>query len=261
MGTDTAGVDEEIEAIRQSLALDQHRVEEPFFRKRYRTPILLAIAIAMFNQLSGINALLYYSKAIFLMAGAGTRLAMLNTVLLGLTNLVVTVLGMALIDRIGRRKLMLIGSIGYIVSLSAAAWTLYAYAPAFRAVAMAIGADRQEIPASAVSAVGIGGIVVLASLILFIVSHAIGQGTVIWVFIGEVFPNRVRAGTRVGQFDSLDHGLRDYLDFSRDRRPLPRARLRLLRRHDGAATALGALGDAQTKGVPLEEIQKRLGIE
>ena len=118
LGTDAdGGVEQEIQAIQASLALDHHRVEEPFFRRQYRKPILLAVAIAMFNQLSGVNALWYYAPAIFRMAGASHGHAMLQPVILGLVNLMVTMVGLMLIDRIGRRKLMLAGSIGYIVSL------------------------------------------------------------------------------------------------------------------------------------------------
>ena len=97
-------------------------MNEPFFRAAYAKPILLAIAIAMFNQLSGINALMYYAPHIFSMAGAGASSALLQTVAVGGTNLIFTMAALLIIDHFGRRRLMLVGSIGYIVSLSATAW-------------------------------------------------------------------------------------------------------------------------------------------
>ena len=195
LGGDTEDVAAEVEAIRTSLALEHHRVEEPLFRRQYRKPILLAVAIAMFNQLSGVNALWYYTPAIFKMAGAGAREAMLLPVVLGVVNLIFTMLGLALIDRYGRRKLMLAGSIGYIASLGSTAWAFYTYGGAFTAAMQAIE-SHAEVPSDVALAAGTGGIVVLASLVLFVVSHAFGQGTVIWVFISEIFPNRVRARGR-----------------------------------------------------------------
>ena len=262
LGTDADGnVDEEIEVIRASLALDHHRVEEPFFRRQYRKPILLAVAIAMFNQLSGVNAIWYYAPAIFRMAGAGPRAAMLEPVILGLVNLVVTMLALTLIDRIGRRKLMLAGSIGYIFSLGTAAWAFYAYGGAFTAAVKAIEA-KAEIPASVAAAAGTGGMVVMASLIVFVVAHAFGQGTVIWVFISEIFPNRVRArGQALGSFTHWILAAAISWTF-----PIIAAR------SGGhafafycAMTVLQLLWVLwlmpETKGVPLEEIQKKLGIE
>ena len=261
LGTDSGDASAEVETIRASLALDHHRVEEPFFQRQYSKPILLAVAIAMFNQLSGVNAMWFYAPAIFRMAGASAEAAMLQPVILSLVNLVVTMLALGLIDHLGRRKLMLAGSIGYIVSLGSAAWAFYRYGDAFNAAAQAIEAGA-EIPASAASAVGFGGIVVMVSLVVFVVAHAFGQGTVIWVFISEIFPNRVRArGQALGSFthwfmaaviswtfpmiaaQSCGHAFAFYC----------------------AMTVLQLLWVLwlmpETKGVPLEEIQKRLGIE
>jgi sugar porter (SP) family MFS transporter len=262
LGTDAdGGVDQEIEAIQASLALDYHRVEEPFFRRQYRKPILLAVAIAMFNQLSGVNALWYYAPAIFRMAGASQRAAMLQPVILGLVNLVVTMLALMLIDRIGRRKLMLAGSIGYIVSLGAAAWAFYAYHGAFTDAMNAITA-KTEIPSQVAAAAATGGMVVMASLVVFVVAHAFGQGTVIWVFISEIFPNRVRArGQALGSFTHWILAAAISWTF-----PIIAAR------SGGhafafycAMTVLQLLWVLwlmpETKGVPLEEIQKKLGIE
>jgi sugar porter (SP) family MFS transporter len=261
LGGDTEDVDAEVEAIRASLALEHHRVEEPFFRRQYRKPILLAVAIAMFNQLSGVNALWYYAPAIFRMAGFSVRMAMLLPVMLGVVNLVFTMLGLALIDRFGRRKLMLAGSIGYIASLGSTAWAFYTYGGAFTAVLAAIEAHA-AIPAEIAAVAGTGGLVVFVSLVLFVVSHAFGQGTVIWVFISEIFPNRVRArGQALGSFTHWFMDAAISWTF-----PIIAAT------SGGHAFAFyGAMMVLQlvwvvwimpeTKGVPLEEIQKKLGIE
>ena len=138
---------------------------EHIFLRKYRFPLILAFLIAFFNQLSGINAFLYYAPRIFEAAGLGESTALLSSIGIGFTNLVFTLLGIYLIDRLGRRQLMYIGSVGYIISLGLVAaafilnWT---------------------------------GIMVPVFLFLFIAAHAIGQGTVIWVFISEVFPNHLR---------------------------------------------------------------------
>lgn len=142
---------------------DKH---ETIFSKKYRFPLILAFLIAMFNQLSGINAFLYYAPRIFQEAGLGENTALLSSIGIGLTNLVFTLLGVYLIDRLGRKTLMYVGSIGYVLSLSL--------------VAAAFFYNWQ-------------GIAVPAFLFLFIASHAIGQGAVIWVFISEIFPNNLRA--------------------------------------------------------------------
>lgn len=142
---------------------DKH---ETIFSKKYRFPLILAFLIAMFNQLSGINAFLYYAPRIFQEAGLGENTALLSSIGIGVTNLVFTLLGVNLIDELGRKTLMYIGSVGYVLSLSL--------------VAAAFFYNWQ-------------GIAVPAFLFLFIASHAIGQGAVIWVFISEIFPNNLRA--------------------------------------------------------------------
>jgi sugar porter (SP) family MFS transporter len=173
-GTDTNDVDTEIREIQASLDVLHHTAAEPFFCTKYRKPILLAVAIAAFNQLSGINALIYYTAHIFRMAGYGSTDALLQSVIIGFTNLVFTMAAMTVIDHFGRKIMMLVGSIGYILSLSSAAYSFYT---------------------------GTGGKMLLASLVVFIASHAFGQGAVIWVFISEIFPNRVRArGQALGSF-------------------------------------------------------------
>jgi MFS transporter, SP family, arabinose:H+ symporter len=136
-----------------------------FFTKELRVPILLAFLIAFFNQLSGINAILYFAPRIFELAGLGARAALLQGVGIGITNLIFTYVGMLLIDRLGRRTLLYIGSVGYIASLGMASW-------AFATEHFAI---------------------VPACIFAFIAAHAVGQGAVIWVFISEIFPSRHRA--------------------------------------------------------------------
>ena len=229
-------VEQEIRAIQESIDLDHHRVKEPFFQKKYLKPILLAFLIAMFNQLSGINALLYYSQRIFEMAGASADFARLQSVIVGATNLVFTMLAMAIIDHFGRKKLMLVGSIGYIISLSTVAWAFYT--------------DR-------------GGAIVLASFLLFIASHAFGQGAVIWVFISEIFPNRVRArGQALGSFTHWFMCAAISWTF-------PMIAERATGAHVFAFYAAMMVLQLiwvivmmpETKGIPLEEIQRRLGIE
>jgi sugar porter (SP) family MFS transporter len=139
---------------------------DSIFSPAYRRALLLAFFIAFFNQFSGINAFLYYAPRIFREAGLEAQTALLSSVGIGVTNLIFTVVGMALIDRLGRRQLLYIGSVGYIFSLSMVA------------VAFAAGWTGMAVP---------------GFLFLFIAAHAIGQGTVIWVFIAEIFPNHLRA--------------------------------------------------------------------
>lgn len=139
---------------------------EKLFTKAYKFPILLAFLLAFFNQLSGINAFLYYAPRIFQSAGLDQSASLLSSVGIGVTNLIFTLFGVYLIDRLGRKTLMYLGSIGYIVSLTM--------------VGMAFIMAWE-------------GLVVPLFLFLFIASHAIGQGAVIWVFISEIFPTHLRA--------------------------------------------------------------------
>lgn len=149
--------------VRDSVAKLDHA--EKFFSARLRVPILLAFLIAFFNQLSGINAILYFAPRIFEMTGLAKSAALLQSVGIGVTNLVFTYVGLWLIDRLGRRTLLYIGSYGYIASLGLCAWAFHS-----------------------------GNVsIVPACIFAFIAAHAIGQGAVIWVFISEIFPNRNRA--------------------------------------------------------------------
>ena len=241
LGTDTDGVDEEIREIQASLDVGHHTLGETFFQRKYLRPILLAVAIAAFNQLSGINALMYYAPRIFEMAGAGTGAAMLQAVAVGFTNLVFTMLALAVIDHFGRKKLMIVGSIGYILSLGATAWAFYTYGTEFTPV---------------------GSVVVLVSLLVFIASHAFGQGAVIWVFISEIFPNRVRArGQALGSFThwfmaaAISWTFPMIADWSGGHTFAFYAAMMVLQ------LLWVLLVMPETKGVPLEQIQKKLGIE
>ncbi len=175
-----ADVPRELREIEESLAETAESAKERLLQWKYHRPVSLAVAIATFNQLSGINALMYYAPHIFRMAGAGTDSSLAQAVIVGCTNLVFTMAALLVIDKFGRRKLMVAGSIGYIVSLAATAAAFYAF-----------GTDFTPL----------GSMVVLASLMVFIASHAFGQGAVIWVYLSEIFPNRVRAqGQALGSF-------------------------------------------------------------
>ena len=144
-----------------------------FWTRQLRAPILLAFLIAFFNQLSGINAILYFAPRIFELTGLGEKAALLQSVGIGVTNLVFTFVGLWLIDRLGRRTLLFIGSFGYIASLGLVAWAFFTEHYA----------------------------IVPACIFAFIAAHAVGQGAVIWVFISEIFPNRHRAeGQTLGCF-------------------------------------------------------------
>ena len=246
LGTDAASVEQELQAIHASLDPAHHGLREPLFRQVYRRPILLAVAIAAFNQLSGINALMYYARDIFEMAGAGRESALLQSVAVGGTNLVFTMLALLVIDHMGRRMLMLAGSIGYIVSLGSTAWAFYTYGDQFAAAAAADPRVPSSIDAGSAT---MGGMVVLVSLLVFIASHAFGQGAVIWVFISEIFPNRVRArGQALGSFTHWVMCRPYLLDFSHVCRAIRRSHFRLLRRDDGPAAAVGRLDHARNQG-------------
>lgn len=153
-------------------AISTHEVSEKtnwasLFQPKYRLPVILAFLIAFFNQLSGINAVIYFAPRIFKMTGMEESASLLSSVGIGVTNMVFTMLGLALIDRMGRRFLMFLGSMGYIISLSLVSYAFFSN--------------------------HISGMTVPILLFVFIAAHAIGQGAVIWVFISEIFPNEVRA--------------------------------------------------------------------
>lgn len=156
-----------LDDIRADMVSAAARPQGNLFRKTYRRPLLLAFLLAMFNQLSGINFILYYAPAILEKAGFASSDSLLSAVSIGGVNLLFTFVGLYLIDRAGRRQLMYLGSVGYIVSLLLVAYGFYS---------------------------GASPLFSLSAILLFIASHAVGQGAVIWVFISEIFPNQVRGG-------------------------------------------------------------------
>lgn len=251
-GSDKTTLETEIQEIKESLDLERHNLAEPFFQRKYLIPILLAVTIAAFNQLSGINAVLYYSKRIFESAGFGQSASLLNSVGLGAVNLVFTMGALLVIDRFGRRKLMIAGSIGYIVSLAATALAFYTQSDL---VQTASGVWVREISQT-------GGWIVFVSLLVFIASHAFGQGAVIWVFISEVFPTRIRArGQALGSFTHWVFAAAISQTF-----PLI---AEISGGHIFAFYCLFMVGQLlwvlfvmpETKGISLEAIQKKMGIE
>jgi sugar porter (SP) family MFS transporter len=137
-----------------------------FFSAKYKKVIWLAFMVAFFNQLSGINFILYYAPEILERAGLAAKESLFNSIAIGGTNLLFTFVGLYLIDRAGRKILLIMGSIGYILSLAMVAWSFYS---------------------------GAGPGFLMVFLLLFIAAHAVGQGAVIWVFIAEIFPNNTRA--------------------------------------------------------------------
>jgi len=161
-----ADADAEVASILESYNHESAGSKSSLFRSKYYRVLWLAFLVAFFNQWSGINFILYYAPEILERAGLAAKESLLNSIAIGGTNLLFTFVGLYLIDRIGRKTLLFIGSLGYIVSLSMVAWCFYSHASAS---------------------------VLLVFLLTYIAAHAIGQGAVIWVFISEVFPNKVRA--------------------------------------------------------------------
>ena len=157
----------EVEAAADEIvaASPKRESSRDFWTRRLRLPILLAVLIAFFNQLSGINAILYFAPRIFELTGLAEKAALLQSVGIGVTNLIFTFIGLWLIDRVGRRMLLYVGSVGYITSLGLVAWAFF----------------RGHFS------------IIPVCIFAFIAAHAIGHGAVIWVYISEVFPNRQRA--------------------------------------------------------------------
>jgi sugar porter (SP) family MFS transporter len=224
----------ELQEIVVSIDAEHGHSDEPLFTRKYRVPIFLAVTIGIFNQLSGINAVLYYSSYIFLQAGFTKDSGNLQSVAIGATNLVFTILAMSVIDRIGRKTLLLVGSIGLTLSLGG--------------VAAVFASHRHE-----------GMLVWL--LMFFIASFAFSQGAVIWVYLSEVFPNRVRAkGQSLG---SLSHWFMNAVisltfprvaDFSH---AAPFAFFAVMM---AVQFFVVLVAYPETKGVTLEQMQKKMGI-
>jgi sugar porter (SP) family MFS transporter len=222
---------DEIEAASRS----EKNTAAGFWSLKLRIPILLAFLIAFFNQLSGINAVLYFAPRIFELTGLGEKAAMLQSVGIGVTNLVFTFVGLWLIDRLGRRTLLFIGSFGYIASLGLTAWAFF----------------TQHF--------GIVPVCIFA----FIAAHAVGQGAVIWVFISEIFPNRHRAQGQA--FGSFTHWIFAALLTSFFPTAVKSFAPGYVFAFFCGMMVLQLLWVKlmvpETKGVPLEEIQRRLGVE
>ncbi|WP_303312725.1 sugar porter family MFS transporter [Hymenobacter sp. BT730] len=164
---DPTTADQDVNSILTANALDEAGGGESLFARQYRTPVMLAVLFAVFNQVSGINAIIYYAPRIFEMTGLGKGSALLSSAGIGLINFLFTLLAMNFIDRFGRRKLMLIGSFGLIATLGLVSRAFY----------------LQQF----------GGMMVPVLLFVYIAFFAFSQGAVIWVFISEIFPNTVRA--------------------------------------------------------------------
>ena len=167
-------VELELREIQETVSAEHGQKSTPLFQQRFRKPVILAITIGMFNQLAGINAILYYLNDIFERAGFSKVSSDMQAVAIGLTNLIFTMVGMSIIDRVGRRKLLLIGAVGTGICLAGVA---------------------------AIFATGLHGELLVWLLVTYIAFFSLSQGAVIWVYISEVFPNAVRAkGQGLGSF-------------------------------------------------------------
>jgi sugar porter (SP) family MFS transporter len=167
--------DSAVRNIEDSLHTEKGTAKESVFNGLYNKPIFYVVALAMFNQLSGINAIMYYAPRIFEMTGLAKDTALLQAVSIGLTNMVFTLLAISVIDKFGRKKLLIIGSFGMVLFLGLVAWSFYTQ--------------------------NFGGYGVMIYLVGFIAFFAFSQGAVIWVFMSEIFPNKVRSqGQTLGSF-------------------------------------------------------------
>ena len=210
------------------------RVSGRFWTRQLRKPITLAILIAFFNQLSGINAILYFAPRIFELTGLGAKAALLQSIGIGLTNLVFAFIGLWLIDRLGRRTLLYIGSFGYIVSLSL----------------VTFGFFKEHYS------------IIPTCIFAFIAAHAIGQGAVIWVFISEIFPNRHRAeGQSLGSFTHWVFAALLTTFFPKMVSALPPGYVFSFFTGMMCLQLLWVkMMVPETKNVPLEELQKQLAV-
>jgi sugar porter (SP) family MFS transporter len=206
-----------------------------FWTRQLRTPIILAFLIAFFNQLSGINAILYFAPRIFELTGLAAKAALLQSVGIGATNLIFTFVGLWMIDRLGRRTLLFIGSFGYIGSLGLTAWAFFT--------------NHYSI--------------VPVCIFAFIAAHAVGQGAVIWVFISEIFPNRHRAeGQTLGSSTHWIFAALLTTFFPKMVSAFPPGYVFLFFAAMMVLQLIWVIVMVpETKGVPLEQIQKRLAIQ
>jgi len=172
--TGEQNVDQELQEIVDSIQIEKKQTRERLFSSSHKFPIFLAVSIALFNQLSGINAILYYLNSIFAYAGYSSVSANLQAVAIGATNLLFTMIAMSVIDRIGRRTLLLVGSVGTAICLGGVSAIFFTQQHQSLLVWLLVG---------------------------FIAFFAFSQGAVIWVYLAEVFPNAIRAkGQSLGSF-------------------------------------------------------------
>ena len=227
-------VETELQDIVASIDVEHGRADEPLFEWKYRVPILLAVTIGMFNQLSGINAILYYLNDIFAKAGFSKASSDLQAVAVGATNLLFTVIAMSVIDKLGRKKLLLVGAIGNALCLAG--------------VAYIFSTARHE-----------DWLVWL--LVGYIAFFAFSQGAVIWVYLSEVFPNRVRAkGQSLGSathwiMNALISGVFPVVATKSGAAPFAFFAAMMVLQFFVVLSFY-----PETKGVTLEELQRKLGI-
>ncbi len=225
----------ELDEIVASIDADHGHDHEPLFARKYLLPIFLAVSIGMFNQLSGINAILYYLNDIFARAGFSKVSGDLQAVAIGATNLMFTTLAMSIIDRVGRKTLLLIGSVGTALCLAGVAAVFFTHAHENLLVWLLIG---------------------------FIAFFAFSQGAVIWVYLSEVFPNRVRAkGQSLGSFahwfmNALISGIFPLLAATSGAYPFVFFSLMMTLQFFVVLFIY-----PETKGISLEQMQRKLGIE
>jgi len=227
-------IDAEANAILQGLSRSA-AAAAPFWNRGLRIPIMLAILIAFFNQMSGINAILYFSPRIFELTGLAAKAALLQSVGIGATNLIFTFAGLWLIDRVGRRTLLFVGSYGYIASLGLVA---YAFFTAHYAI-------------------------VPVCIFAFIAAHAVGQGVTIWVYIAEIFPNRYRAeGQALGSFTHWIFAALLTTFFPKVVAAYPPGYVFTFFAGMMVLQLIWVRTQViETKGVPLEKIAERLGVD
>jgi MFS transporter, SP family, arabinose:H+ symporter len=232
--TGEANYEKQLQEIRGSIDAEHGHADEPLLSAKYKVPIFLAVSIAFFNQFSGINAILYYLNDIFASAGFSKVSSGLQAVFIGLTNLIFTMIAMSVIDKFGRKKLLLIGAVGTSACLAG--------------VAAIFATDKRPD-------------LLIWLLVTYIAFFAFSQGAVIWVYISEVFPNRVRAkGQSLGSFTHWIMAALISLGFpavARRSKPLPFVFF-------AAITVVQFLvvliAYPETKGASLEEIQKELSV-
>lgn len=232
--TGEADYETQLQAIAASIGAEHGHADEPLFSGKYRLPIFLAVSVAFFNQFAGINAILYYLNDIFASAGFSKLSSSLQAVFIGATNLIFTMVAMSVIDKFGRKKLLLIGAVGTAACLAGVA---------------------------GIFATGQHTDLLIWLLITYIAFFAFSQGAVIWVYISEVFPNRVRAkGQSLGSFTHWICAAVISLGFpavARWSKPLPFVFFAVI---TVVQFVVVLVWYPETKGVSLEEIQKELSV-